>query len=61
MSNVTLKVSGKKDSVERFVFELEEIFTLMLKSKLLRNDSDNNVHCFIDIDPFAIRKDTGRE
>lgn len=55
MSNVTVKVSGKKEAVERFVSELEEIFTLMLRSKLLRNDSDTNVHCFIDLDPFTLR------
>jgi hypothetical protein len=53
--NVTLKVSGKKEAVERFVAELEEVFVLMLRSKLLRNDCDNNVHCFIDLDPFTLR------
>lgn len=56
MGNVKFKVSGDKKDVEQCLVQLQVTFALMLVSKLFANDSDSGVHCFIDLDPYAIRK-----
>ena len=52
---VKVKVIGSRQAVEQLLCELEKTFSLMLKSKLLLND-DGGVHCFLDLDPYALRE-----
>jgi len=52
--NVKVKVSGNREAVEQFLAQLETKFSLMLKSKIFSNDRDCGVHCFIDLDPYAV-------
>lgn len=54
---VKIKVSGSQRDVEQFLAQLQKKFLLMLKSKLFQNDNDGGVHCFLDLDPYAIRKE----
>ncbi len=53
---IDIKVSGEKSSVENFIFEMEKIFPLMVKSKILSNDKDPGMHCFISLDPNVTNK-----
>jgi len=55
--NVKIKIMGKREDVEQFLTQLEASFALMLKSKLVPNDNDFGVHCFLDLDPYALRKE----
>jgi hypothetical protein len=59
--NVKIKVSGNQAAVEQFLKELDKNFALMLKSKLLANEHDLGVHCFIDLDPCAVRKEAEQQ
>ena len=55
MRKVTIKVKGNRQSVEQFLSQLENNFALMLKSKIIPNNDSAGVHCFVDLDPFAVR------
>jgi hypothetical protein len=56
MGNVKIKVSGYHDDVEQFLSVIDNVFALMLKSPLLENSQDKGVHCFLDLDPYALRE-----
>lgn len=52
---VQIKVSGERESVTQFLFIIDRIFPLSIKSKLLENKTEGGYHCFIDLDPFTIK------
>lgn len=58
---ITIKISGKKAAVEEFIAQQEKIYSLILKTKLLPNDSDFGYHCFLDIDVQSVRKAEARQ
>ena len=54
--NVKVKVLGDCEDVEQFLAVIEKTFALMLKSKLIQNSENDGVHCYIDLDPHALRQ-----
>jgi hypothetical protein len=54
--NVKVKVLGDREDVEQFLKVIEKTFALMLKSKLLPNSDGDGIHCYLDIDPYALRE-----
>lgn len=56
MNKVQIKVSGENAAVEQFMAVIREIFALSIESKLLKNNKDAGVHCFVDLDPYALKE-----
>ena len=54
--NVKVKVLGDTEDVEQFLKIIENNFALMLKSSLLPNKGEEGVHCYVDIDPYALKQ-----
>jgi len=48
---VIVKVTGSKEGVDEFVAVVKDVFKLILVGAVRPNNSDDGVHCFIDLDP----------
>jgi hypothetical protein len=46
---VTLKITGTANSVQKFVDKQQETYSILISSKLMPNDTDNGVHCFVTL------------
>lgn len=47
---IILKVSGSEESVHKFLEKLQRDYSKVLLGRLLMNDNNDGVHCFVDID-----------
>jgi len=47
---IVLKVSGAEESVKRFLSKIQRDYGTTLLGRLLLNDRDDGVHCYVDID-----------
>jgi hypothetical protein len=45
---ILLKISGTENSVQKFLDKLKKTYGMLMVGKLLPNDDDSGVHCFVD-------------
>ena len=46
---ILVKISGTECSVQKFLQKLKKTYVMLMVGKLLPNDGDLGVHCFVDI------------
>jgi len=46
---ILLKISGIENSVQKFLEKLKKTYGMLMVGKLLPNDADSGVHCFVDV------------
>jgi hypothetical protein len=46
---VTLKITGTANAVQKFVDKQQKTYTILIVSKLMPNDADTGVHCFVTL------------
>jgi hypothetical protein len=46
---VTLKISGTVKAVQKFLAKQQKTYSILIVSKLLPNDADSGVHCFVTL------------
>jgi hypothetical protein len=46
---ILLKISGTEKSVQKFLEKLKKTYGMLMVGKLLPNDDDSGIHCFVDV------------
>jgi hypothetical protein len=46
---ILVKISGTEKSVQKFLEKLKKTYGMLMVGKLLPNDEDSGVHCFVDV------------
>ena len=46
---ILVKISGTEISVQKFLEKLKKTYGMLMVGKLLPNDDDGGVHCFVDV------------
>lgn len=46
---ILVKISGTENSVQKFLEKLKRTYGMLMIGKLLQNDDDRGVHCFVDV------------
>ena len=56
MASVKVKVIGKRTDVDRCLSVIDQTFELTLKSRVIEHPENDDVHCFVELNPYALRK-----
>jgi hypothetical protein len=55
---ILVKISGTEISVLKFLEKLKKTYGMLMVGKLLSNDDDSGVHCFVDVNVESEVTDT---
>lgn len=54
--SVSVKIQGPQETVELVVAQLKKVYKMLVVGQIMKNDQDNGVHIFLNIDPQLANK-----
>lgn len=55
MTQITVKVIGNQQSVQKFIAVTRKVFGVAVSTSLKQNDGNSDVHCFLALDPDSAK------